>query len=110
MVISSNILYFQLLAIGKQIPLGFLSLLAIMKLAWILMIYYFVGSITCIYKLCREKIICCKIYAEKAVGRKKKTFNFLNKYVFRVSQSVILSTFLGQETFKCVLYNSTHFT
>jgi len=54
-VISSNILYFQLVAVGKQIPLCVLSFLAIVKLAWILMIYYFVTSITCFYKLCREK-------------------------------------------------------
>lgn len=88
----------------------FLASWTIVKIAWILMIYYFVGSITCFYKLCREKITYFKIYAEEAVGRKKKTFSFLNKYMFWVSQSVILSTFLGQKTFKCVLYNSTHMT
>lgn len=40
MVISNTILYFYLVAVGKQIPLSALNFLAIVKLAWIWMFSY----------------------------------------------------------------------
>jgi len=96
MVVSSNILSFQLMTVGKQIPLRVLSFLAIVELAWILIIDYLVGATPWFYKFSREKKkkIYCKICNEEAVGRKKKTYNFINKHVVWAFQSVILAMFL----------------
>lgn len=42
----------------------------------------------------KKKKIYCKICNEEAVGRKKKTYNFINKHVVWAFQSVILAMFL----------------